>query len=470
MLNRLNLDILIEMIRIGGWIPYHILENSFPDMKINLTSLLEIMEQKQILIFRDSRRVICPNCTNKINCESFGDYLICKECNATFDLQNLKIRLKFATFSLSKQGTSDFISNALKLIVSTNGSTEITAVWEIGRTSSKNLSVFLSIGSITKEKILALYGLIHYKEKPGILLHCNGLQDESKRILEDYPQELLIPIMLDTNLGNVKNSINKIDEAFTNLSKRCDLVVALLDEGGEITAKYPRLEEGWLDKLKILSLSINGGYKFEEPALSLLWTLGIPIILKGRKDIAEGALIHPHGFWLLDAKSCMKPYNFQQSEKDKISRYVRKLEDSKKDYPTFSSEGIGIITRDITKETVENIRKFFDEYLVNGIIFIGLVPPLIKLLEYAQHNPEYWFRFNPKSHPKMLFHGTSKLKEEWKNMKERWNLHDSNLIIIDEKLVANYYNIVKKTPTTPNPLLGDLKSVSQTILSLFDIY
>jgi hypothetical protein len=472
-LNPLNgsIDIILEMIGMGGWIPYYSLGKRLPNILPDLPRILESLEEKQIIARRDSSRIHCPKCNENIDRISLGDYLVCKNCNQIFNLQEKSTSLMFSTFKPLEVGTSLFLSECLKLSLGyKKKSTKLTTIWELGKTSSEKITVFLCIGQSSKDKILTIYGLLHYQKTPGILLYTGEIQDEGRRILETYPQELLIPVVLESNLNRVRQTIGKIDESFIRLSEQFDQVVKIFDKEVKITAKFPIVEEGWLDKLRIIELSKEGGYQFEEPALSLLWTLGIPILLKGRKDIAEGALIHSNSFWLIDAKSCMKSFDFKQETRDQVSRYIKKIEKSKIHYPDFASEGLGVITREITQETIKRVRGFFDSQKVDGTIFIGLVPALIKLFQLVQRNPEYWYRFNPNRHPQMLFHGESNMKKAWRSMKKRWNLQDSDISIIDEKLINNYYNVLMKAPMRPNPLLGDLKSVSQIILSLYETY
>jgi len=78
-----------------------------------------------------------------------------------------------------------------------------------------------------------------------------------------------------------------------------------------------------------------------------------------------------------------KGREFRREARDQIKRYVDPFRRVQK-HPAMKCKGIGIIAREISQQTINRVKTYFDKNEMEGRLFIGLVDPLIELLLAVQ--------------------------------------------------------------------------------------
>lgn len=149
--------------------------------------------------------------------------------------------------------------------------------------------------------------------------------------------------------------------------------------------------------LNLETLARFGGERFEERAIPLLHTLGAPKELSKRPFVPDGILLLPRGYWIIDAKSSNKGFEFDVSERDKAIRYITNLERESGPHETdmsFHGEIILALTSHITSELIYKVN---DQYASSGLkssIVILSFEGVQWLWNQSRLKPEYWHMFN----------------------------------------------------------------------------
>lgn len=456
MQNKIDIGLLSILINTRGSISYNKL---FKNNKINITNLIKLVESN-IINIKPSNIGICISCNNDVKISSkIGDLLLCSHCNNLIDLSIDKNIYYFSSYRILKPGIQSYFSTLLNFS-STNIEDIDDNVFILGEIIDKNIFIFLVKGKLSAENILSIIGFLSLNYSSGVLLYVSK-NSETDIFLEQNLIRNLSLIELNMSISELVIKFKDHKSMFIELSYTSNWISQIVNS--KVQASIPTLKEGWIDSLKISNLSSTGGYKFEEPAISLFWSFGIPLLYKGAKERPEGILLHYDNFWLIDAKSSKKAYSFSMSERDKIKRYIDNFGKAREDYPNFSPSCICIVTREIEDKTVKKVLKYLKENSISGKLLIFLLPGLISLFENIQQNPEYWYRFNIKTHIPKLINGGSLIGEAWSQSRQKWNTTDSELLVIDTPLLNAFFAMVISSPVVFDAKFSDFSNILDII-------
>lgn len=446
-------QVLLNIIQHKGWVTSSKVDN-------NTTSIIEVTDDLISDGYIDVKlgdTFYCKYCNDFSGTQKMGNYFMCTNCNKMYNLENSEHKFALSSYYPNIEKFGEILNEQFDLEYENFKCTNLsTDIWEIGVTVN-GLVICLIRGKISKTQLMIIYGHLFSISKPVILLHFEFSIDAAK-YLESHPLNAVFPIKIDETL---QNSIKKILESYNKQKKDLDDVSKII--GCDLVPKVPVLENGRIDQETLYKLSMGGGYAFEEPAMALLWTLGIPHMIKFDKAKPEGVLLQNNGFYLIDVKSSIGSFDFRISEKDKMKRYIDDFFENVTLYPEYKPLGIGIITRDIEDNTIRNVVQYFHTHNFEGIFIIFKLDAIYSLIDMVQKNPEYWYKFDMRKHSEWLFNGRSKLKKPWIEMKERYKINNSNMVVIDLILINEYMKVVYDDLVIGNPNV--LSNVSNLLLN-----
>lgn len=370
---------------------------------------LKNMISSGIIQQRLQARVKCPSCTSQME-DRLGTTLVCMNCGHQIDLKTPE-GAQFTVYRVSPENLASIIKDSISEAGFETGNLPnlgiagVQGVCQIQKEDSSTCNLLLIYKPFDKTTLYALLGAAAVEKANLAVLYgaCDSTTTAEEVDALSFPRMIPIPI---TNLP--QQSYFKHLSSFISLSSFLSSIIYSIKESTNSNQRFvlTRNELDFLDNAK--TQSISGGVDFEPIALRLLQVLGITSRFEAGGYGPDGMLWLPTEFYIVDAKSTKSHFDFKVSERDKIHRYIRTIEENEDLLDDYQFSGEIIITPELAEpysDVLDKVENYFLSNNVKGRLVVISSDSLIELYKNAFTKSEYFHRLRPKKHVSGLLRG-----------------------------------------------------------------
>ncbi|MHA2022695.1 MAG: hypothetical protein ACTSWQ_03435 [Candidatus Thorarchaeota archaeon] len=414
------------------------------------SSTLENLITSGIVQQQLQAHINCTSCKGQME-DRFGTTLVCMKCGHQIDL-NTKEGVQFTVYRVSPENLALKISNSLSeagFETCYLPDLRIAGVQSISRIQideSSTCELVLVFKPFDKTTLYALLGAASVDKSNIVVLHSDFDSTTNPEEVDTFSFPRLLPFHI-ANFS--QESFVEVLKNYITLTSFLSSIIYSIKDIVNSDQKFvlTRTELDFLDNAK--TQSKIGGIDFEPIALRLLQVFSFTSRFESGGYGPDGMLWLPEEFYIVDAKSTKSNFEFAVSERDKIHRYMRTIEEKVELLDGYHFSGEIIITPDLREpytDTLDKVEKYFVKNDVKGRLVVMSSDGLINLYQNALSNLEFFNRLRPNIHVSELLRGSTKSEDRY-----------TKVVYISRAVLEKFEADVLESPALSMRTISDLK-------------